>query len=92
MGVPSTYRINGCAAHMRTYVANAPTQRREHPLRWGMAHYSRIKDWSETHNGVLKKRGDLFREAEAITERLAEIKNDIKAIDKTLRVAGCTYA
>lgn len=53
-----------------------------------MAHYSRIKDYSETHNGLLKRRGELFKEAERITERLAEIKNDIKAMDKTLRVIG----
>ena len=53
-----------------------------------MAHYSRIKDYSETHNGLLKRRGELFKEAERITERLAEIKNDIKAMDKTLRVLG----
>lgn len=53
-----------------------------------MAHYSRIQDYSETHNGVLKRRGELFKEAERITERLAEIKNDIKAFDKTLRVLG----
>ena len=53
-----------------------------------MAHYSRIKDYSETHNGLLKRRGELFKEAELITERLAEIKNDIKAFDKTLRVLG----
>ena len=53
-----------------------------------MAHYSRIKDYTETHNGLLKRRGELFKEAERITERLAEIKNDIKAFDKTLRVLG----
>lgn len=50
-----------------------------------MAHYSRIQDYTETQNGLLKRRGELFKEAEAITERLAEIKNDIKAFDKTLR-------
>lgn len=53
-----------------------------------MAHYSRIKDYTETQNGLLKTRGDLFNEAERITERLAEIKNDIKALDKTLRLVG----
>ena len=37
---------------------------------------------------MLKRRGELFNEAERITERLAEIKNDIKAFDKTLRVLG----
>jgi len=39
-------------------------------------------------SGLLSKRGDLFNEAEAITERLAEIKNDLKALDKTLRLVG----
>ena len=48
----------------------------------------RITDFSETQNGLLKKRSELFQEAERITERLAEIKNDIKAFDKTLRVLG----
>ena len=49
---------------------------------------SRIKDFTETQNGLLKKRTDLFQEAERITERLGEIKNDMKALDKTLRVLG----
>lgn len=52
------------------------------------AHYSRITDYTETHNGLLKRRAEMFNEAERITERLAEIKNDIKAMDKTLRVLG----
>ena len=37
---------------------------------------------------MLKRRGEMFKEAELITERLAEIKNDIKAFDKTLRSLG----
>lgn len=53
-----------------------------------MTHYSRITDYSETQNGLLKTRSDLFNEAERITERLAEIKNDVKALDKTLRLVG----
>jgi len=52
------------------------------------AHYSRITDYTETQNGLLKRRGELFKEAERITERLAEIKNDIKAFDATLRSLG----
>ncbi len=52
------------------------------------SHYSRITDYTETHNGLLKRRSEMFNEAERITERLAEIKNDIKAMDKTLRVLG----
>jgi len=53
-----------------------------------MAHYSRIKDYTETQNGLLKTRGEMFNEAERITERLGEIKNDLKALDKTLRLVG----
>ncbi len=49
---------------------------------------SRITDYRETHSGLLKTRADLFNEAERITERLAEIKNDVKALDKTLRLVG----
>lgn len=53
-----------------------------------MAHYSRITDFTETQNGLLKKRGELFNEAEGIMERLAEIKNDIQAFDKALIALG----
>jgi len=49
---------------------------------------TRITDYTETQNGLLKTRADLFNEAERITERLAEIKNDVKALDKTLRLIG----
>jgi len=49
---------------------------------------SRITDYRETHSGLLKTRADLFNEAERITERLAEIKNDVKALDTTLRLVG----
>ena len=53
-----------------------------------MKHYSRIKDLTETQNGLLKTRVELFNEAEPITERLAEIKNNMLALDKTLRLIG----
>lgn len=53
-----------------------------------MAHYSRITDFTETQNGLLKKRSDLFNEAEGMMERLAEIKNDIQAFDKALVALG----
>jgi len=53
-----------------------------------MKHYTRITDYTETQNGLLKTRVDLFNEAELITERLAEIKNNILALDKTLRLIG----
>lgn len=53
-----------------------------------MTHYSRIKDFTETQNGLLKKRSELFNEAEGMMERLAEIKNDIQAFDKALTALG----
>ena len=53
-----------------------------------MAHYSRITDYTETQNGLLKKRSELFNEAESMMERLAEIKNDIQAFDKALIALG----
>lgn len=53
-----------------------------------MTHYSRITDFTETQNGLLKKRSELFNEAEGMMERLAEIKNDIQAFDKALIALG----
>lgn len=53
-----------------------------------MSHYTRITDYSETQNGLLKTRADLFNEAELLTERLAAIKNDVSALDRTLRTIG----
>lgn len=53
-----------------------------------MAHYSRITDFTETQNGLLTKRVELFNEAERIMERLAEIKNDIQSFDKALIALG----
>lgn len=49
---------------------------------------SRATDYSHTVSGLLTKRVDLFHEAERIRDRLAEIKNDIDAIDRTLSVLG----
>ena len=53
-----------------------------------MGSISRATDYSHTVNGLLQKRADLFNEAERIRDRLAEIKNDIGAIDRTLSVLG----
>ncbi|WP_429924517.1 hypothetical protein ACQY1H_18420 [Agrobacterium vitis] len=43
---------------------------------------------NHTVSGLLTKRSQLFSEAERIRDRLAEIKNDIGALDRTLNVLG----
>jgi len=53
-----------------------------------MGTISRATDYSHTVSGLLQKRADMFNEAERIRDRLAEIKNDIGAIDRTLGVLG----
>lgn len=53
-----------------------------------MGTISRATDFSHTVNGLLQKRTDLYSEAERIRDRLAEIKNDIGAIDRTLSILG----
>jgi len=49
---------------------------------------ARTTDYSHTINGLLTKRADLFNEAIQIRDRLAEIKNDTSAIDRTLQMLG----
>lgn len=39
-------------------------------------------------SGLLRKRAGLFNEAERLRDRLAEVKNDLGAIDRTLGVLG----
>ncbi|HLP68656.1 MAG TPA: hypothetical protein VK181_14165 [Rhizobium sp.] len=51
---------------------------------------ARTETYEHTISGLLGKRADLFNEAERIRDRLAEIKNDIGAIDRTLSVLGYT--
>lgn len=51
---------------------------------------ARTETFEHTITGLLAKRADLFNEAERIRDRLAEIKNDIGAIDRTLSVLGYT--
>lgn len=53
-----------------------------------MGTISRATDYSHTVSGLLQKRADLFNEAERIRDRLAEIRNDIGAMDRTLNVLG----
>ncbi len=51
---------------------------------------ARATDFSHTANGLLTKRAELFNEAEIIRERLAEIRNDIGALDRVLSSLGYT--
>lgn len=49
---------------------------------------ARTDTFEHTISGLLAKRADLFNEAERIRDRLAEIRNDIGAMDRTLNVLG----
>ncbi|UUP17456.1 hypothetical protein [Nitratireductor thuwali] len=49
---------------------------------------ARTETFDHTITGLLAKCAELFGEAERIRDRLAEIKNDIGAIDRTLNVLG----
>lgn len=51
---------------------------------------ARTETHEHTITGLLSKRADLFNKAERIRDRLAEIKNNIGAIDRTLNVLGYT--
>lgn len=51
---------------------------------------SRTETFEHTISGLLTKRSDLFNEAERIRDRMAEIKNDIGAIDRVLGTLGYT--
>ena len=44
--------------------------------------------YEHTINGLLQKRVELFHEAERLRDRMAEIKNDIGALDRTLTTLG----
>jgi hypothetical protein len=49
---------------------------------------ARTKTYEHTISGLLKKRADLFNEAERIRDRQAEIKNDVAALDRVLGTLG----
>jgi hypothetical protein len=51
---------------------------------------ARTATYEHTISGLLKKRADLFNEAERIRDRMAEIKNDIGALDRVLGTLGYT--
>lgn len=48
----------------------------------------RSDTYEHTINGLLTKRADLYQEASEARARLAEIRNDIEALDRTLRALG----
>ncbi|MFG1358972.1 hypothetical protein [Xanthobacter pseudotagetidis] len=49
---------------------------------------ARTDTFEHTISGLLTKRADLFNEAERIRDRLAEIRNDIGALDRVLGTLG----
>jgi hypothetical protein len=49
---------------------------------------ARTETFEHTISGLLSKRADLLGEAETLRDRLAEIRNDIDALDRTLAVLG----
>lgn len=51
---------------------------------------ARTDTYEHTVTGLLTKRADLFNEAVRIRDRLAEIKNDVGAIDRVLGTLGYT--
>ena len=52
---------------------------------------ARTNTYEHTINGLLAKRRDLWNEAENIRDRLAEIRNDIGALDRVLGTFGILY-
>lgn len=53
-----------------------------------MATISKTTTFEHTINGLMAKRSELFNEAERLRDRLAEIRNDIGALDRTLGTLG----
>lgn len=51
---------------------------------------ARTETFEHTISGLLTKRADLFNEATAARDRIAEIKNDIDALDRVLASLGYT--
>lgn len=51
---------------------------------------ARTDTYEHTISDLLKKRADLFNEADRIRDRMAEIKNDIGALDRVLGTLGYT--
>jgi len=51
---------------------------------------ARTETYEHTVSGLLAKRAEQFNEAQRIRDRLAEIKNDVGAIDRILGTLGYT--
>lgn len=51
---------------------------------------ARTETFEHTISGLLKKRADLFNEAVRLRDRIAEIKNDVSALDRVLGTLGYT--
>lgn len=51
---------------------------------------ARTETYEHTVTGLLKKRADLFNEAERLRDRMGEIRNDIDALDRVLGAFGYT--
>lgn len=49
---------------------------------------ARTETYEHTISGLLKKRADIFNEAERLRDRQAEIKNDVAALDRVLATLG----
>ena len=49
---------------------------------------TRTDTYEHTISGLLTKRREMLTEAERIRDRLAEIRNDIQALDRTLATLG----
>ncbi|WP_370319531.1 hypothetical protein [Oricola sp.] len=53
-----------------------------------MTDRARTETFEHTISGLLSKRADLLGEAQQLRDRIAAIKNDIDALDRTLNVLG----
>lgn len=51
---------------------------------------ARTDTYEHTISGLLSKRADLFNEASKLRDRIAEIRNDIDAMDRVLGTLGYT--
>jgi hypothetical protein len=51
---------------------------------------ARTETYDHTIAGLLAKRADLFNEAVRLHDRLAEIKNDVSALNRVLGTLGYT--